>query len=116
VDAAKIASVIPAQAGILLVQSKICSSLGNSSPQKEDKKLKTGFVYILSNRPEGTLYTGVTSNLIQRIHQHKTHVMPGFSNKYNTTLLVWYECHDEIESAIIRENTLKSGIKIGKYA
>jgi len=71
------------------------------------EQLKPGFVYILSNKPDGVLYTGVTSDLTQRIYQHKTHMFRGFSNTYNTNLLVWYECHDDIESAILREKQIK---------
>jgi putative endonuclease len=49
----------------------------------------------------------VTSDLVQRVHEHKTKVSSGFSKKYNTCLLVWYELHDDIESAIVREKQLK---------
>jgi len=73
----------------------------------KEKKLKVGYVYLLTNRHDGVLYTGVTSDLIQRIAQHKTKSTEGFSEKYNTCLLVWYECHDDIQSAILREKQIK---------
>ena len=64
-------------------------------------------VYILTNKPRGVLYTGVTSNLIRRLWQHKHKQIDGFSNKYNTDRLVWYEMHNEIYAAITREKQIK---------
>ena len=65
-------------------------------------------VYILANKPLGTLYIGVTSNLPQRIWQHKNKVTKGFTEKYNLNTLVWYEVHEEMISAIQREKALKA--------
>ena len=65
-------------------------------------------VYILTNKPLGTLYIGVTSNLPQRIWQHKTKVTKGFTEKYNLNKIVWYEAHAGIMSAIQREKALKA--------
>ena len=65
-------------------------------------------VYILTNKPLGTLYIGVTSNLPQRIWQHKNKVTKGFTEKYSLNKLVWYEVHEEMMSAIEREKTLKA--------
>jgi len=65
-------------------------------------------VYILANKRNGTLYTGVTSNLIKRIWEHKSHLVEGFTKKYNVTLLVWYELHDSMESAIQKEKIIKN--------
>lgn len=53
--------------------------------------MKEPAVYIVTNRRNGTLYTGVTSNLVQRIYQHKQSEVPGFTNKYNCKILVYYE-------------------------
>jgi len=64
-------------------------------------------VYILSNRKNGTLYTGVTSNLIKRIWEHKNGVVDGFTKRYGVHRLVWFEMHDNMESAIQREKRLK---------
>ncbi len=64
-------------------------------------------VYILTNRPRGVLYIGVTSDLSARIYQHKTKITKGFSKKYNLDKLVWYEIHDIMSSAITREKQLK---------
>ncbi len=70
---------------------------------------KQGYVYILTNPNNTVLYTGVTSNLVRRLHQHKTKALPGFSAKYNCTKLVWFEQADEITSAIAREKQIKAG-------
>ena len=64
-------------------------------------------VYILTNKPLGTLYIGVTSNLPQRIWQHKTKVTKGFTEKYNLNKIVWYEAHEDIMSAMQCEKALK---------
>ena len=64
-------------------------------------------VYILASQRNGTLYTGVTSNLLARIHQHRHSLMRGFTRKYGVKLLVWFEQHPTMESAITRENRIK---------
>jgi len=66
-------------------------------------------VYILASRPHGTLYVGVTSQLAARIWQHKNHVVAGFTRKYGVHSLVWYERHETMEIAILREKQLKAG-------
>lgn len=72
------------------------------------------YVYILASQKNGTLYTGVTSNLIKRIWQHKNDVIEGFSQKYNVHTLVWFEVHDEIYSAIVREKQIKEWKRVWK--
>lgn len=64
-------------------------------------------VYILASKPNGTLYIGVTSQLPQRIYQHKHNFVDGFTKKYHVHTLVWYEIHETMESAILREKELK---------
>ena len=64
-------------------------------------------VYILASKKNGTLYIGVTSNLIKRIWEHKNNLVKGFTEQYNVHNLVWYELHDNMESAILREKMLK---------
>jgi putative endonuclease len=64
-------------------------------------------VYILASDKNGTLYLGVTSDLIKRVWEHKNDVVPGFTNRYGVHDLVWYELHDSMESAIAREKTIK---------
>lgn len=68
---------------------------------------KKGFVYILFNKRNGTLYIGVTSNLVKRIHEHKTKVVKGFTEKYNTDKLGYFEIYSDIRTAIEREKQLK---------
>ena len=65
------------------------------------------YVYILASKKNGTLYIGRTSNLIDRVLQHKTQIYPGFTSKYDVNLLVWYEMFHDIESAHLRERRLK---------
>ena len=69
--------------------------------------MKLPCVYMLASKRNGTLYTGVTSNLVQRVWQHKNKLVEGFSEKYSTHNLVWYEVHETIESAIKREKMIK---------
>jgi len=64
-------------------------------------------VYILSSKKNGTLYIGVTSDLVKRIWEHKNNVVDGFTKKYNVHNLVWYEIHEEMDSAIQREKQIK---------
>lgn len=68
---------------------------------------KTFCVYILTNKMYGTLYVGVTSDLPKRIWEHKSKVVDGFSKKYDLDKLVYYEVHENAESAIKREKRLK---------
>jgi putative endonuclease len=69
--------------------------------------MKSGFVYILASKRNGTLYIGVTSDLIKRVHEHKTNAAPGFTEKYHVHTLVYYEHAENIVSAIEREKQLK---------
>jgi putative endonuclease len=66
-------------------------------------------VYIMTNKRNGTLYTGVTSNLIKRVYQHKEGVADGFTKKYQCKKLVYYEQFDEMIAAIAREKQIKAG-------
>jgi len=66
------------------------------------------YIYILANQRNGTLYVGVTNNLRRRIYEHKNNLVSGFSQKYKTHSLVYFEGTPNIESAIVREKRLKS--------
>ncbi|MFA5677983.1 MAG: GIY-YIG nuclease family protein [Pseudomonas sp.] len=68
-------------------------------------------VYIMASRRHGTLYVGVTSNLTQRVWQHREGVVEGFTRQYQVKILVWYELHPTMESAIRREKTLKKWLR-----
>ena len=69
--------------------------------------MKIFYVYILCNKKNGALYTGVTSNLIKRIYEHKNSMVDGFTKTYDIHHLVWYENHMTAESAITREKQIK---------
>ena len=73
-------------------------------------------VYIMASRRNGTLYTGVTSNLPQRIWQHRAGIVDGFTKRYGCKTLVWYELHSTMIDAITREKQLKGGSRKKKIA
>ncbi|MBW2544344.1 MAG: GIY-YIG nuclease family protein, partial [Deltaproteobacteria bacterium] len=64
-------------------------------------------IYILASRKNGTLYVGVTSDLLKRIYEHKQNLIDGFTKKYNVHTLVYYETHNDIREAITREKQIK---------
>jgi putative endonuclease len=74
------------------------------------------FVYILASRRNGTLYVGVTNDLIGRTLQHKNDLIEGFTKKYGVHLLVWYEAHGDVRLAIAREKRLKKWNRSWKIA
>ena len=65
------------------------------------------YVYIMASKPRGTLYVGVTGNLVQRVWVHRDAIAPGFTRRYGVHRLVWYEPHDLIADAMRREHNLK---------
>jgi putative endonuclease len=69
--------------------------------------VKAGFVYIMANRKNGTIYIGLTSDLVGRVYQHREGLVPGFTKRYGCKLLVWYEAHDDLQDARVREMQLK---------
>ena len=69
--------------------------------------MNPGWVYIVTNKPQGVLYVGVTSDLEGRIWEHRNHVFHGFTDSYNCTRLIWDEDYDEIVDAIAREKQVK---------
>jgi putative endonuclease len=71
-------------------------------------RTRTPCVYLLASQRNGTLYCGVTSDLIQRVWQHKNDVVDGFSRRYGVHTLVWFEVHETMESAIAREKAIKN--------
>jgi predicted GIY-YIG superfamily endonuclease len=78
--------------------------------------MKQPAVYIMANRRNGTLYTGVTSELPRRAFEHREGVIAGFTRGYGCKMLVWYEIHDTMASAIAREKQIKGGSRHGKLA
>ena len=84
-------NVIPAKAGI----------------QEPTSPMKSYYVYILASKRNGTLYTGVTNNLLRRVWEHKNELVSGFTKKYGVHTLVYYEQTEDLESAILREKRIK---------
>ncbi len=70
----------------------------------------------MANRRNGTLYTGVTTNLSRRVFEHKEGLTPGFTSRYGCRILVWYEFFDQIVDAILREKQIKAGSRWKKLA
>ena len=77
---------------------------------------RTYYVYILASKKQGTLYIGVTADLLHRVHEHKTRAVEGFTKKYNIHMLVYYEEFQYINDAIQREKQLKKWKREWKIA
>jgi putative endonuclease len=73
-------------------------------------------VYILASRRLGTLYIGVTGDLVRRIHEHKSGAVSGFASRYGTKRLVWFEAYGDVTVAIQREKNLKHWVRAWKIA
>ena len=78
--------------------------------------VKRPAVYIMASARKGTLYTGVTSDLIRRAGEHRTGAVDGFTKRYGCKLLVWFEIADAMEGAILREKQIKAGSRAKKLA
>ena len=78
--------------------------------------MKQPVVYMMASKRNGAIYTGVTSNLIQRAWQHREELVAGFTKRYGCKLLVWFEMHDNMEAAILREKQIKGGSRQKKIA
>ena len=72
------------------------------------------YVYILASKKNGTLYIGITNDLIRRVHEHREGHADGFTKRYGVQSLVYFEVHDEVEHAIQREKTLKQWLRAWK--
>lgn len=91
-----------------------CERSETTQSKKDQYLMKQPAVYIITNKCHGTLYTGVTSYLAKRIHEHKTKSVQSFSGRYHCTLLVYYEIHDTMLKAITREKQIKAGSRSKK--
>jgi putative endonuclease len=78
--------------------------------------MKFSYVYLVTNKPRGVLYIGVTTDLVRRVSEHRQSLIPGFSKRYNCTRLVWYEVHEDVRAAIQREKSLKRWYREWKIA
>ena len=72
------------------------------------------YVYLLASRKQGTLYLGVTKDLVRRVYQHKEKLLPGFSSRYDIRRLVWFEANEDPVNAIEREKEIKKWRRAGK--
>ena len=78
--------------------------------------MKQPAVYIMASKRNGTLYTGVTSDLAKRVWQHRSGATEGFTHRYGCHMLVWYEVGGDMEHAILREKQIKAGSRAKKIA
>jgi putative endonuclease len=85
----------------------ISAAVAVASGQAHNDRMSGGWVYIVTNRPKGTLYAGVTSDLARRAWEHREGVADGFTRRYRLKRLVWAEHHNDIRAAIQREKNLK---------
>ena len=76
--------------------------------------MKQPAVYVVANKRNGTLYTGVTSNLPKRAYEHRHSLVKGFSSQYGCKVLIWYELHETMIGAIAREKQIKAGSRARK--
>jgi putative endonuclease len=74
------------------------------------------YVYMLASRPQGTIYIGVTRDLVRRVFEHRSGAVPGFTRRYGVARLVWFEATDDVRVAIQREKTLKHWLRAWKIA
>ena len=84
-----------------------CVSPCHSRESGNPEMMGQNFVYILASKRNGTLYIGVTNNLLKRVHQHKSDITEGFTQKYNVHNLVYFEAYNDIRDAITREKRMK---------
>ncbi len=76
----------------------------------------TYYVYLLASQPNGTLYVGVTRDLVRRVHEHRSKLVEGFTSRYGVDRLVWFESTESVEAAIVREKQLKRWNRVWKIA
>ena len=78
--------------------------------------MKVGYVYVMASGRNGTLYIGVTSDLVKRVWEHRNGIVPGFTRKYRCKRLVWYEAHDDLQQARYRELQMKKWKRLWKLS
>ena len=71
--------------------------------------MKKSYIYFMTNKNNTVIYTGITSNLLKRVYEHKTKTLKGFTSKYNCNKLIYFEEFENINQAIVREKQLKAG-------
>ena len=86
-----------------------------ASPESRGTNSVAMYVYLMASIKDGTLYFGVTNDLIRRAYQHRTKSMPSFTSRYDVRRFVWFETYDDAVTAITREKEIKSGDVPGKF-
>ena len=84
-------------------------ALARKQSQETTRVNRQYYIYIMTNKGNTAVYTGVTSSLKRRVYEHKEKLVDGFTKKYNITKLVYYEVFEDIENAILREKKIKGG-------
>ena len=77
---------------------------------------KSAYLYMMSNKKDGTIYTGATTNLVERVYSHKIKIVKSFTSKYNLTRLIYFEIYEDLASAFNREKQLKGWKRDWKIA
>lgn len=95
-------------------QSVLLAVSGQAKVQEEAERSPSPVVYILADKPDGILYIGVTEDLIKRVWQHRKEIFPGFTKKYHVHRLVYYEFHETLASAVMRQRELKKSRRSAK--
>ena len=90
------------------------AGLAFSALADSNEDMRGGWVYIMTNRPNGALYVGVTANLSRRAYEHREGLVAGFTTRYGLRRLVWMEFHDDIRAAIQREHNIKHWPRVWK--
>ncbi len=93
----------------MFLNNSIARSEATKQSRRKDMNEHVSYVYIMFNFRNGTLYTGVTNNLIRRVGEHKSKTVEGFTKKYNIDKLDYYEIYTDITDAIYREKQIKGG-------
>ena len=98
---------------VIPTEVSIANGMERIPPQKENPTLQY-YVYIMTNKNNNVLYIGITNDLLRRIYEHKNKLIEGFTAKYNINKLVYFECTNDVKSAIEREKVLKKWARIKK--
>ena len=91
-----------------------CRAFRVLGPSPVNITLKQPCVYMLASQKNGTIYVGVTSDIVKRVWQHKSDLVAGFTKEYQVHTLVWCEAHETMESAIVREKNIKAWKRLWK--
>jgi putative endonuclease len=90
------------------------TTLARAAAQHDDAVARFSFVYLMTNRPNGVLYCGATTDLVRRAAEHRSGAVSGFSKRYGLKTLVWFETHEDVVAAIAREKEIKRWTRVQK--